>query len=184
MCSLPSPTPVDLQMPELEPPDHQLQLNPTTNTSANTPKSPSPSNAKPNPSSAARLWERLRSAIHNGICHQKEALSRRLSDFRDYVQHPILPPDSRPNATTMLSFLCILISFVILLCVGAKLPVKAMWIIILALGGTCSIVLPIRYFMSRQANRMFLLFLCSVYSIINQYIGGHIYRANLGTLLL
>jgi hypothetical protein len=70
-----------------------------------------------------------------------------------------------------------------LLCVGAKLPVKSMWIIILALGGTCSIVLPIRYFMSRQANRMFLLFLCSVYSIINQYIGGHIYRANLGNTI-
>jgi hypothetical protein len=125
----------------------------------------------------------LRSAIHNGIRHQKEALCRRLSDFRDYVQLPILLPDSRPNATTVLSFLCILISFVMLLCVGAKLPVKSMWIIILALGGTCSIVLPIRYFMSRQANRMFLLFLCSVYSIINQYIGGHIYRANLGNTI-
>jgi hypothetical protein len=171
MATLPGPPPADSQMPALEAgqiPDHQLRLNPSTNSSANTQNYPSPNKLTLiSSASIVRSWKRLSSTTINGIRRQKEGLRRRHNDFRDYVQFSILPRNSRPNATIVLSFLCILINFAILLCVGAKVPVESMWITILVFGGACSIGLTIRYFLSHRANRKFSSFLCSVNGFTN-----------------
>jgi hypothetical protein len=147
MATLPGPPPAGSQMPA---------------DSANTQKYPSLNILTPiNLASIVRSWKRLCSTTVNGIRRQKEGLRRRPNDSGDYVQPSILPR-IRPNATIVLSFLCILINFAILLCVGAKVPVESMWITILVFGGTCSIGLTIGYFLSHRANRKFSSFLCSV----------------------
>jgi hypothetical protein len=116
----------------------------STNSSATT-KSPSPNNKRRNP--ASRRW--------------KETLCHRYGDFRNRVLS-LFPRDTRPNVTIVFLSLCILISFVILLCVGAQAPVEPMWITILVFGGTCSIGLTIMCLLSHWANRKFLSFLCSI----------------------
>lgn len=163
MATLPGPSPANSEMVALEAgqmPDNQLRLNPSANSSANTQNYPPPNKLTPiNLASIVRSWKLLRSTTVNGIHRQKEGLRHRYSDFRDYVQFSILPRNSRPKATIVLSFLCILIIFAILLCIGARVPVESMWITILVFGGTCSIGLTIRYFLSHRANRKFSSFL-------------------------
>ncbi|EPE35324.1 hypothetical protein GLAREA_11023 [Glarea lozoyensis ATCC 20868] len=168
MSPQPSSPLVEPQTPVLETgeiPDQQLHTEPSRNSSESTTQHLPPNSPRPNPPSTQRSWDRFQLATVNSFRHQKEALRRRHSDFRDYVHFSILPRDSRPNATTVFSFLCVLISFAVLLCMGARFPRESMLTVILVFGATCSVVLPIRYFLSNRANRR------------------HVYRPNLGNTI-
>lgn len=186
MSPQPSSPLVESQTPVLETgeiPDQQLHTEPSRNSSESTTQHLPPNSPRPNPPSTQRSWDRFQLATVNSFRHQKEALRRRHSDFRNYVHFSILPRDSRPNATTVFSFLCVLISFAVLLCMGARFPRESMLTVILVFGATCSVVLPIRYFLSNRANRKFSCYSCGKFVVLLTDVGRHVYRPNLGNTI-
>lgn len=64
--------------------------------------------------------------------------------FLDLLGHGSEAP-SYPHPQTVFRLLCIFIAFVVVILVAARLPTKATWVLIMAVGPLCSIALIIDY---------------------------------------